>query len=828
MSGLPLDFPPPPANPHPGQNFTGPLGVTWTWDGQKWTAGGGAGSGGGGIADAPMDGNTYGRNTGNWVQVLALTGGTMSGQIILPPGTPSNPLSAVTKQYVDEAANLTGLYLGTWQVAANNPNISMGGTVDSSNYLAITANPNVAEMAPSNIPGIGGTMINNGDRIVWASAIHLWQRVPGDSLDLQIGDSRYLQLAGGTMTGDEYLANGVLLGMFDTQNSPITLQVQGNDVMVWNVTNSGGGPEMMFSVPVHADNTMLTVGLSTTFDSTVWLSSDPVALMQAATKQYVDSHIAAVAGGLQFVGTIDGSTGQCAFTAASSITPNPGPLPPAADYPNAFVVCDNPGTIPSGPAIGIPLSSGDWLVSDGVNWNHIAIGSAGLLAQDIVVSPAVNGATNVQQALQNIAGNYLPLSGGVLSGPLYVASPNNLVVGRSSGPTNAGPSQVITPYLTTIWEGFNCYVTNANPLTVNYLNNGPAASIAQDSVGNLLFSTASSGTAGTPVPALNVGLMLRPAGNVQIGSPTGSINYILQILSGPSGNANISMTVSGVREWSCGVSSDGQFHIADSTAQTDRIIVGTTGNVNIYGPGLVYNFYDDNVFAFMWDGVFVQIIVDGGSTGQYAPIGYNDARYLFRNGDTSGGAFTLGSLDVQTNASVNGTLGVTGNIGVDGAITCLGIIYDYNRVIVTSSYPALCMDNNAAGLAGAFVIGSEGLAFGQSDASGDLANSLMTVEWDGWLYMSGGVGTPSDVKLKDNIAPSGAFDSLSAIRALKSVSFDWKNKGAHQPFGLTAENVREVLPDVVRRSNDLDHLDLTALLVHSLRAIQQLAEKIGA
>lgn len=54
------------------------------------------GGGGAGIADAPINGITYGRLNGAWTPVLPLSGGTMTGPIILPPGTPTNPNSAVS------------------------------------------------------------------------------------------------------------------------------------------------------------------------------------------------------------------------------------------------------------------------------------------------------------------------------------------------------------------------------------------------------------------------------------------------------------------------------------------------------------------------------------------------------------------------------------------------------------------------------------------------------------------------------------------------------------------------------------------------------------
>lgn len=62
-----------------------------------------------GIPDAPADGFSYGRENNKWVRVLNLNGGTMLGPLILS-GDPTDPLGAVTKQYVDNtiANQLTG------------------------------------------------------------------------------------------------------------------------------------------------------------------------------------------------------------------------------------------------------------------------------------------------------------------------------------------------------------------------------------------------------------------------------------------------------------------------------------------------------------------------------------------------------------------------------------------------------------------------------------------------------------------------------------------------------------------------------------------------
>ena len=54
-----IDFP---ASPTNGQQFSA-AGVTWTWDGVKWTPVIGSIIG---IPDAPVDGTTYGRKDASW------------------------------------------------------------------------------------------------------------------------------------------------------------------------------------------------------------------------------------------------------------------------------------------------------------------------------------------------------------------------------------------------------------------------------------------------------------------------------------------------------------------------------------------------------------------------------------------------------------------------------------------------------------------------------------------------------------------------------------------------------------------------------------------
>lgn len=70
----------------------------------------GAAGPGGGLPEAPIDGVTYGRLDGNWVPVLGLNGGTMTGPLILAPGPITNANQAVTLNFVENMNIDEGTY----------------------------------------------------------------------------------------------------------------------------------------------------------------------------------------------------------------------------------------------------------------------------------------------------------------------------------------------------------------------------------------------------------------------------------------------------------------------------------------------------------------------------------------------------------------------------------------------------------------------------------------------------------------------------------------------------------------------------------------------
>lgn len=226
---------------------------------------------------------------------LPLAGGTMSGVLTLIP--PVNQTDAATKDYVDTSiANLHN-FQGTWQVAANNPDIS-GGSGPGDYYIAITANPNNPETAPPTIPGIGGDTINNGDIIIWNDGSGVWQQIVGGPLTKTEADSYYVTLTGDTMTGPLILSAdpGVNLGAATKQyvdnlvataapEAPNDGQAYVRQSLAWVVAN--------FLTQALGDARYLQLAGGTLTGALI-LAADPTVALGAATMQYVDNAVGGV------------------------------------------------------------------------------------------------------------------------------------------------------------------------------------------------------------------------------------------------------------------------------------------------------------------------------------------------------------------------------------------------------------------------------------------------------------------------------------------------------------------------------------------------------
>lgn len=91
----------------------------------------------------------------------------------------------------------------------------------------------------------------------------------------------------------------------------------------------------------------------------------------------------------------------------------------------------------------------------------------------------------------------------------------------------------------------------------------------------------------------------------------------------------------------------------------------------------------------------------------------------------------------------------------------------------------------------------------------------------GNFEVGGTLTESSSVKLKENIVPLG--DQLSKLMLLRPVEYD-KIKSSQHEYGLIAEEVAEILPEVV--SEDQDSIQYTRLVPTLIKAIQELKAEI--
>lgn len=128
-----------------------------------------------------------------------------------------------------------------------------------------------------------------------------------------------------------------------------------------------------------------------------------------------------------------------------------------------------------------------------------------------------------------------------------------------------------------------------------------------------------------------------------------------------------------------------------------------------------------------------------------------------------------GTLDVSSNADITGTLDVGNNTEINGNLTVTGLI----------------------------------------QAGGDLIAFQNLV--------------PSDSRLKSDVTP--LKDSLAKINQMQGVSYTFNPSGKKQ-VGLIAQEVKEIIPEVVSVQNDYYTLSYPNLVAVLIEAVKELSDKV--
>lgn len=160
-------------------------------------------------------GQLWARETGQWVPIdasggnfLPLTGGTLAGPINMSgnqitglPAVPTQPDGAASSGWVLQQLAAVSLYQGVWNPATNVPDLTL--PVSHQNAYTWIANPVATGgvVVTAAIPGLQGVTVYEGDTIIFSAQSGTFTAIHAGGLTVTEADARYLQLAGGQMTG---------------------------------------------------------------------------------------------------------------------------------------------------------------------------------------------------------------------------------------------------------------------------------------------------------------------------------------------------------------------------------------------------------------------------------------------------------------------------------------------------------------------------------------------------------------------------------------------------------------------------------------------------
>ena len=132
----------------------------------------------------------------------------------------------------------------------------------------------------------------------------------------------------------------------------------------------------------------------------------------------------------------------------------------------------------------------------------------------------------------------------------------------------------------------------------------------------------------------------------------------------------------------------------------------------------------------------------------------------------------------------------------------------------------------------------------RDDLSGGNTPTIFSLEtsarkhifWDGSINASGDIigNYTSDINLKSNI--NNLTDSLTKVNQLRPVLFNWNDKALElnpnrytNDVGLIAQEVKEVIPDIVHPMYDGEYLgiDYIKLVPYLIQSIKELSNKIN-
>jgi hypothetical protein len=350
------------------------------------------------------------------------------------------------------------------------------------------------------------------------------------------------------------------------------------------------------------------------------------------------------------------------------------------------------------------------------------------------------------------------------AGDVFRASNYGQAVSILTGTTAAGTSERMR-----ITDSGNVGIGTTNPVDRLTIYDG------DNNVG-VYFQTATSGTSGGD--GLRVGL-----------NDTHAFvwNYENTPLSfGTNGSQKATILANG----NVGIGTTSPGHLLEVRGTGDAVSIGNDTNTSTY-----IRFANSRGFV-GYTGT--DMMIQAGS-GKNLRLGVNSNS--FNNGVAmyvkSDGNVGIGTTSPTEKLAVNGNIETT----TSGAGRKIGFNtgdnFSFNSTTI-AHYGISNAGNETAG--GVILSGYYGIRFAsQGNIRGHISQAgLLTMANDVVAF-----GSPSDKSLKENIKPIN--NALDKVKNLKGVTFKWKEAGLtnlKEDIGFIAQDVQEVLPELVRENED--------------------------
>lgn len=731
-------------------------------------------------------GQSWARQVGQWVPLstntggpfLALSGGVMQGQINMSGNAITNmaaipvmPNGAAPATWVLNQIAAQSLYQGVWNLDTMTPDLTNPATqINSYTWIAITAAPAGVVVGPA-VPGLQGQTVHNGDTVIYSATEGRFDAITAGGLTAPEADARYLMLAGGQLSG------ALLLNANATQNTQAVTLQQLNAFVPAGMLGEAPTTGQLYGRNglTHAWAAVLPLA-GGVLSGALTLSGNATANLQPVTLQQQTASIAtAVSGYVPLAGGVT-MTGLLTLSGNAGGNLNPVPLQQLNAMLGTYAALANP-VFTGDPRAPTPATAD--------NDTSIAT-TAYVKAQGYAV------------------GNFLPLAGGTISGPLSVTGLTTLsnAVGVTPGTVSNDTSIATTAFVKSLG-----YVTGGPfaPLNSPVFSGAPslpagttgvtqAAATSNTSLATTAYVKSQGYVTGGPYLPLTGGV-LSGAVTANGGIASAGADAALYLVDRTTSANWVAYAQAGV------------YHL-NILAGDVLIIDGATRGVQLPGALSAFSYLmGGNNFAYQ-NGNFHVVLSQGGSNEAIALGNASDPANYYRNS-----AHTFqnrnGSALARINAAnivLNGPSGISYSGVNGGSANYIG----FGFATVISGKVTVSVDDGA-------------LKYALADAA-------------------------SDARMKTDIAPS-SYNGLAAIQAIPLHEFRWldiadpgnladaaaRADAPLVPVGMVAQEVHKIFPEAVVAGDETTEalgqiwqLDYGVLLAAMVGAVQQLAARVEA